>query len=240
LLDYKFATDNFTHLDKIVYNDLRKNMLENCNTIFKSSDLYKKLSPYYKELKVKYAIKTKKLGLLVTLELDGNPVDIFYAKHVIGYTINGIKVTDFSNAFAAKLVMGRDKDIRDIINFHRFKDIQYYQNRSYRVYQGRKTPLIDGRSYNYWTLDENEARYYGSFIRSTTVDTDGFLNKYKVDKGEFDWSDEYVKLTHEFEKTLNPGEFFDILNNSARGMEIQNKFWEFLENKGYRGFVAFP
>ena len=126
--NYKIATDNFTAKDKIIYKDLRKQMLDNCTEHLKRSKIYKELSKYYSDIYVKHASKSKKLGLLITLSVDGNPVDIFYDKNVKQYTINGIKVTDFSVAFAAKLVMGRDKDIRDIINFHKFN-----QNNNYDV-----------------------------------------------------------------------------------------------------------
>lgn len=119
--NYKTATNDFQNKDKIVYKDLRQQMLDNCTEHLKRSPIYRELSKHYSEIRVKHAAKTKQLGLLVTLEVDGNPVDIFYpGKTVKTHNINGIKVVDFSVPFAAKLVMRRDKDIRDIINFHKF------------------------------------------------------------------------------------------------------------------------
>jgi hypothetical protein len=95
-------------------------MLDNCTEHLKRSPIYKELSKHYSEIRVKHAAKTKQLGLFVTLEVDGNPVDIFYYKTIKTHVIHGIKVVDFSTPFAAKLIMRRDKDIRDIINFHKF------------------------------------------------------------------------------------------------------------------------
>ena len=119
--NYKTATNDFQNKDKIVYKDLRQQMLDNCTEHLKRSPIYRELSKHYSEIRVKHAAKTKQLGLFVTLEVDGNPVDIFYpGKTVKTHNINGIKVVDFSVPFAAKLVMRRDKDIRDIINFHKF------------------------------------------------------------------------------------------------------------------------
>lgn len=120
--NYKVATNNFANRDKNIYRDLRQHMLENCEEHLKESEIYKELSKHYKEIHVKHAAKTSQLGLFVTLLVDGNPIDIFYNRNVEQHEINGIKVTDFSVAFAAKLVMRRDKDIRDIINFHKFGD----------------------------------------------------------------------------------------------------------------------
>ena len=123
--NYKIATDNFRNKDKIVYKDLRQQMLDNCTEHLRRSPIYRELSKHYKDITVKHAAKTKQLGLFVTLLVDGNPVDIFYpGKSIKTHDINGITVVDFSIPFAAKLVMHRDKDIRDIINFHQFENVQ--------------------------------------------------------------------------------------------------------------------
>lgn len=121
-LNYRNNTNYFKNLDRVIYKDLREYMLQNVNEHFKDSLIYKKLSKYYTDIKVVHAAKTELLGLFVTIRADGTPVDIFYpGKTVKMHKINGIQVVDFSVPFAAKLVMGRDKDIRDIINFHKFK-----------------------------------------------------------------------------------------------------------------------
>lgn len=122
--NYKTATNDFQNLDKYIYKDLREHMLENVEQHLRNSDIYKELSKHYSNITIKHAAKTKELGLFVTILVDGNPVDIFYAKNVKSYNISGIKVTDFSVPFAAKLIMRRDKDIRDIINFHKNKEQQ--------------------------------------------------------------------------------------------------------------------
>lgn len=122
--NYKTATNNFQNLDKYIYKDLREHMLENVEQHLRNSDIYKELSKHYSNITIKHAAKTKELGLFVTILVDGNPIDIFYTKNVKSHNIAGIKVTDFSVPFAAKLVMRRDKDIRDIINFHKNKEQQ--------------------------------------------------------------------------------------------------------------------
>ena len=118
--NYKSATNNFVNKDTHIYKDLRQQMLDNCTEHLKKSPIYKELSKHYSDIKVKHASKSKELGLLVTLEIDGNPVDIFYGQNPIMHDIGGFKVADFSSSFSAKLIMGRDKDIRDIINFQKF------------------------------------------------------------------------------------------------------------------------
>ena len=93
------------------------------------------------------------------------------------------------------------------------------------VYQGRKSGS-DNRKYNYYTQDKEEAKDYGNVVEEKTVDTTGYLN---VKENE----EEYNKLRNEFNKTT--GLTYDILNNSKEGLEIQEKFFEYLQDKGYSG-----
>lgn len=94
------------------------------------------------------------------------------------------------------------------------------------VYQGRKSNK-DGRKFNYYTIDKNEASRYGNNLESKTIDTTGMLSYF---------SNEYTKLSQEFyEKT---GKRFDILDNSEDGLQTQNEFFEFIQSEGYTGFES--
>lgn len=102
-------------------------------------------------------------------------------------------------------------------------------------YQGRKQDK-DNRKYNYYTTKKSEAYNYGPILESQTVNLQGYLRKYiKTEKGQIEYSKEYTNLSNEFKNKT--GKIFDILNNSKEGIEIQNSFFEFLENKGYKGYT---
>jgi hypothetical protein len=97
-------------------------------------------------------------------------------------------------------------------------------------YQGTKSNR-DNREYNYYTTNINEAKDYGGNITEITIDSSGFLKKYTED---------YNSLTKEFneKKSKETGRIihFDILDNSKEGLKIQNEFFKFIRNKGYKGY----
>ena len=90
------------------------------------------------------------------------------------------------------------------------------------VYQGRRGSN-DNREVNYFTVDIEEARSYGN-VSEVQVDTTDFLD------GS---SDEFYKIKREYRDLT--GINFDILDNSVEGLKNQNKFFNFLKTKGYKG-----
>jgi hypothetical protein len=151
---------------------------------------------------------------------------------------------DWKQIFEAKINMGRGKDIMDLIYFAPFKkDIYKFNAPGFRyfsfiddiiqeteetnddikaVYQGYDT--LDNREINYFTVDKAEAKNYGKNVRQVNVDTKGFL------EGD---SKEYRPLRSEFAKQT--GTDFNILDNSPEGLAIQNNFFNFLKDRGYKG-----
>ena len=98
------------------------------------------------------------------------------------------------------------------------------------VYQGYDG-AVDHRSYNYWAASEAEAKNYGSNVRSKDIDTTGFLKKRNPDGT---WTAEYDALVKEFTAT---GEGMpDILDNSPKGLKRLDRWFKFLEDKGYTGY----
>lgn len=90
------------------------------------------------------------------------------------------------------------------------------------VYQGYDT--LDDRKFNYFTINKAEASEYGKNVRTVTLNIKDLL------KGN---SKLYKDLKQEdFENT---GERFDLLDNSKKGKEKQNQFFDFLYKKGYKG-----
>ena len=120
-------------------------------------------------------------------------------------------------------------------------------NATYEVYQGRKSEKQDNRRYNYWSRYENDAKTYGKNVRKVSINPEGFLFKrekrWKTNlNGErvfgWAWSEEYENVMKEF-KEKTGYEHFDILENGKKGLQKQNKFFEFLESKGYKGYAEF-
>lgn len=93
------------------------------------------------------------------------------------------------------------------------------------VYQGY-SGVLDNREFNYFTLDEQEAKDYGEMVRKVSLDTGGFLKA-------FDNKDLYRDEEKNFKEFT--GKTFDILDNSIQGLETQNEFFRFLKAKGYGG-----
>ena len=116
---YKTLTKNYLYKDKGVYKNLKEGHLASLTAELKKTPIYKMLSSEYADIRVRNFGKSD-LGLMVTLEFDGYPVDIFYTEEVKKKVINGFVLADFTSAIGAKLVMGREKDIRDIINFKKY------------------------------------------------------------------------------------------------------------------------
>jgi len=100
-----------------------------------------------------------------------------------------------------------------------------------RVYQGRKSPKFENRTFQYYTADINEAKDYGTYVNSLEVDLTDFL--IRENEGE----KTYQNLRTEFKKITNKD--FDILDNSNEGLKTQSEFFEFLKNKGYKGLAFY-
>lgn len=99
----------------------REQLLKEVDVIFKRSELFEDLSKIYDEVALKNIFYTPGNGMCFTFTVDGFPVDLFFSKDVKPLIIEGIKVSHFSVSFAAKTLMRRPKDMRDIINFKKFK-----------------------------------------------------------------------------------------------------------------------
>jgi len=83
---------------------------------------------------------------------------------------------------------------------------------------------LDNRSVNYFTTDMAEAQDYGSNVRKVTIDLAGTL------AGD---SKIYRQLTTEFQK--QSGVEYNLYDNSTEGLQNQEKFYDFLRDKGYKG-----
>lgn len=106
----------------------KEQLLKEADVIFKRSDLFKEMSKNFDKVNLKNVFYTPKNGICFTFEVDGFPVDLFFSKDVKPIIINGIKVSHFSVSFAAKVIMARPKDMRDIINFRRFNNREQYDS----------------------------------------------------------------------------------------------------------------
>jgi hypothetical protein len=93
------------------------------------------------------------------------------------------------------------------------------------VYQGYNE-TVDDREFNYFTLDQEEAKDYGQEIRKVSLDTTGFLKAF---------SNRDLYRDEEKQFTEATGKRFDILDNSIEGLETQSEFFRFLKAKGYGG-----
>ena len=102
----------------------KEQLLKEADVIFKRSDLFKEMSKNFDKVNLKNVFYTPKNGICFTFEVDGFPVDLFFSKDVKPIVINGIKVSHFSISFAAKVIMARPKDMRDIINFRKFSNLE--------------------------------------------------------------------------------------------------------------------
>lgn len=123
----------------------------------------------------------------------------------------------------------------------------HYDDNLILMYQGRKTYEVDGRKYNYWTIDESEARKnYGPYVRRRLVDTNRFLNRsYFAGRAETNGgsvyqqrkeTEEFKQLNAEFKQKYGYENGFDILDNSKEGLKKQEQFFQLLEEKGYLGY----
>ena len=101
--------------------------------------------------------------------------------------------------------------------------------KQYMVYQGMQSSSADSRKFNYYTISAREASRYGHNVRGEAVSTEGFLQVIKDGK----YSEEFTNLVAQFEQAT--GRRFDILDNSAKGLQTQSEFFNFLESKGYKG-----
>ena len=119
----KMFTNYYDGLKSGAIQDARayhETLKKQANDILVQFPIYKDLKKHFDDVHVKNVFYNKGTGICLTIECDGFPVDFFYTKNPTFYEINGIKVTRFNVAFRAKLIMGREKDIRDIINFKKY------------------------------------------------------------------------------------------------------------------------
>ena len=106
------------------------------------------------------------------------------------------------------------------------------------AYQGTKGDTFDNRAQNYFTLFKNEAENYGLNVRKVGINTTNFLQMYSRSTDNhgntvLTHTKEYAKLLNEF--TTSTGKRFDILDNSATGLQTQKEFFEFVQSQGYKG-----
>ena len=113
---------------KDAYRYAKQIMLGKVREAFKNTNMYRQLSNTYKVIDIKNTFISNTTGMCVTYTVDGFPVDIFYTDYHDMYNINGVVIDDFSVAFKAKLIMRRDKDMRDIINFKSYAIQKYNES----------------------------------------------------------------------------------------------------------------
>ena len=142
-------------------------------------------------------------------------------------------------------MLGRPKDAYDYQNWKFFNEndiispdfadrLVYFQAdiskedysiNTVNVYQGY-TGALDNREFNYFTLDESEAKDYGTTVRKVTLSTEGFLKAF---------SNRALYRQEEKLFTQETGKIFDMLDNSPSGLDTQTQFFRFLKGKGYGG-----
>jgi hypothetical protein len=147
------------------------------------------------------------------------------------YDENGeVKFEVYNKIMNPELTLLKDAGYGKVISAE-LKDF-ILQKVGYReVFQGTG-PEVDDREINYFTLSEIEAADYGK-VRKEIINTDGFLDA-KTNKSE------YARLRTQYYK--ESGQYFDLLNNSKEGLEVQAGFFKFLKEKGFKGidFTGYP
>ena len=126
---------------------------------------------------------------------------------------------------AWNLIENRSKSL--LSKNHNNITISDYTDGLRTVYQGYNT--LEDRKYNYFTLNKEEAKDYGSKIRELEINTEGFLRSTPNDNGD------YYNLINEF--SIESNKRFDILDNSQDGLKNQELFFSFLEQRGYKGLI---
>ena len=127
---------------KDAYRYAKQIMLGKVREAFKNTNMYRQLSNTYKVIDIKNAFISNTTGMCVTYTVDGFPVDIFYTDYHDMYNINGVVIDDFSVAFKAKLIMKRDKDMRDIINFKSYAIQKYNESIAHTSVPYQSKPQI--------------------------------------------------------------------------------------------------
>lgn len=94
------------------------------------------------------------------------------------------------------------------------------------MYQGYNN--LDEREANYFTLSKKEALNYGQNVRVAMIELHNPLLKR---------SDDYYALQNEFKEIDKDHKWGDILDNSTEGIKRQQRFFDFLEKKGYDGIT---
>ena len=94
------------------------------------------------------------------------------------------------------------------------------------MYQGYNN--LDEREANYFTLSKKEALNYGQNVRVVMIELHNPLLKR---------SDDYYTLQNEFREIDKDHKWGDILDNSTEGIKRQQRFFDFLEKKGYDGIT---
>ena len=172
----------------------------------------------------------KQVGVSIRFEFDSEYTGIkgtsatYYPNTAAGSAEIVVKLSNlFAPATAARvlvheLVHAVTYELIDSVNKGKFS------SRVKKVYQGYTA--VDNRKINYYTVNKSEAADYGKNVREVYVDTSGMLS-FKNDQRV------YYELKKEFSESS--GKTFDLLDNSSEGLQTQNEFFKFLENKGYTG-----
>jgi uncharacterized phage-like protein YoqJ len=90
------------------------------------------------------------------------------------------------------------------------------------VHQGRKGKE-DGRQYQYWAVDKNEAKDYGSFVDTAIVSLSTMISTKENPARWDEMKTQYSKVS---------GYWFDLCDGDT---ESHNKFFAWLENQGLTG-----
>jgi len=150
-----------------------------------------------------YASSTQGFLPAITTEIDGETYPT--GSYRISITMRRVMPLELGMPTSPKLLTTQPSSIKENVE----------------VYQGYNT--LENREFNYYTLNEEEAKNYGKNVRKVNLNTKDFL-KYT--------DPAYNTLLSEFNKS---GKTFDILDNSKEGLSVQESFFRFLKSKGYKG-----
>lgn len=151
-----------------------------------------------------------------------------FTNRILRQKLPGLSAVQASSLFTETYEQSKYKDITGI----QWLDEKPKSSKNIvEVYQGKRA-IEDDRKINYYALTESEAKDYGN-VKKYSIDLTGFLFRNINGKD----NNEYWNLIDEFNSKT--GKYFDILDNTKKGIQVQNEFFNFLEEKGYKGFSTY-
>lgn len=102
--------------------EMREKLFDDIFNVFKTTKLYADLKKKHKVIEVIQAHDNPRNQFIVSLNVDGLGVDMFFMEDFDAKIINNIPTANFETALEFKLDVGREKDLRDIINYRVYGD----------------------------------------------------------------------------------------------------------------------